>query len=223
MARKFAGIFLAGLTTILPLVITIAVITYIVSMLNAWLGPSSGLGMALKQIEDSWHLQMEITYPLSVLIVIIFIFIVGYFAKQYIGQRVAQWFDSVIARIPFINKIYNSVDQVVELFSKKEEQASAALSNVVLVKFANTRILGMLSNSQTVDIKGEPHFMVYFPSSPVPASGFNYFVPVDDVEDVDISVEEMSKVIVSLGSLGPQIMNKKSPLMLPHEGLFSKD
>ena len=215
MIRKLTGIFLAGLTTLLPLIITVAVIIYVVGLLDTWLGPSSSLGLALKQLEDNWNLRMEITYPLSVVIVVIVICIVGYIARQYFGQKIGQWFESLIGKIPFINKVYYSAEQVVDLFKKKDSDAAAALSNVVLVRFANTRILGMLANSSPVVINNKPHFMIYFPSSPVPATGFNYFVPVEDVDDVDISVEEMTRVIVSLGSLGPGIMNKKQPLILP--------
>ena len=123
----------------------------------------------------------------------------------------------LIARIPFINKIYSSADQVVDLFKKKDQDAAAALSNVVLVRFANTRILGMLSNGEPIDIGGVSHYMVYVPSSPVPATGFNYFVPCEDVEDVDVAVEEMTRIIVSLGSLAPGIMNSKPQLFLPRK------
>lgn len=221
MLRKMTTIFLTGLTAMLPFIITIAVITYLAGLFYAWLGPDSALGRVLKMAKESWSIPLGFSYPMSVLAVILLICIVGYFTRQFIGQRIGGWVDSIITRIPFINKIYNSAEQVVDLFAKKKEDAASALSNVVLVKFANTRIVGMLSNSEPVIIHGVPHYMVYFPSSPVPATGFNYFVPCEDVDDIDIGVEEMTRIIVSLGSLGPGILNSKSRLILPRKTMPS--
>jgi uncharacterized membrane protein len=51
---------------------------------------------------------------------------------------------------------------------------------------------------------------VFLPSTPIPASGQNILVPVADVTDAGISVEEMTKILVSLGSLGPGILNQQA-------------
>ena len=84
-----------------------------------------------------------------------------------------------------------------------------------MAQIANVRVLGMLSSSDPVLINGVPHYIVYLPSTPIPASGQNMLVPCSDVEDVDISIEELTKILLSLGSLGPGIMGAKSPLILP--------
>lgn len=215
MIRKITTVFLTGLTAMLPLIITLSIITYLAGMLFSWLGPGSSLGRGLKHIEETWQVPLGFSYPMSVLAVILFIYIVGYFARQFIGQRVGGWIDAIISRIPFINKIYNGAEQVVELFSKKGDDAATALTNVVIIRYANVRIVGMLANSQSVLIHDVPHFMVYIPNSPVPATGSNYLVPCADVEDINIDVEDMTRILVSLGSLGPTIMNSKPTLFLP--------
>jgi len=215
MVRKFMGTFIAGLTAILPLVITIAVFVFLGKYLYAWFGPHSMLGKALNAADTHYSIPQEISYPLLFVVAVAFIWLVGYFARQYIGRKIGEWFEAIIARLPFINKVYHSVDQVVELFRKKDKDAAAALSNVVLMRFANTRMLGMLASDDRVMLDGVPHYMVYVPSSPVPTTGFNYLVPCEEVLDVDVTVEEMTRIIVSLGSLAPQTMNAKAPLVLP--------
>lgn len=215
MVRKFMGTFLAGLMAILPLVITIAVFVFLGKYLYAWFGPNSLLGEALIDADTKFSIHPTVSYPLLIIVAVALIWVVGYFAQQYIGKKIGEWFEAVIARIPFINKVYHSVDQVVELFRKKDKDAAAALSNVVLMRFANTRMLGMLASDDRVVLDGVAHYMVYVPSSPVPTTGFNYLVPCEEVLDVDITVEEMTRIIVSLGSLAPQTMNAKSPLVLP--------
>ena len=52
----------------------------------------------------------------------------------------------------------------------------------------------------------------------MPTSGFNYLVPCTDVTNINITAEELTRVIVSLGSLGPQTMNAKEPLIMPVPG-----
>ena len=155
------------------------------------------------------------------MIVILFILLVGFFAQRVTGKRIGGWINHLISKIPFINKVYDSVEQVVSLVNQSDSDAVGALSNVVFAKFANTRVIGMLSSADPVVIGGIPHFLVYFPSTPLPATGFNYLIPCSDVEDANVSVEELTKILLSLGSLGPGIMNKKSPLVLPKNDLIA--
>jgi len=143
------------------------------------------------------------------------IFLIGLAARRFAGRRAGNFFAGLMARVPFINKVYNSAEQVVGLLAKKDGDAASALSNVVLVRIANVKVLGMLSSAESVLIEGVPHFIVFLPSTPIPASGQNLVVPCTDVLDVDVSVEEMTRILLSLGSLGPPVMNSKAPLLLP--------
>lgn len=211
MLQRFMATFFAGLFALLPLLITIGVVGFLVTKLFTWLGPGSLFGQWLSSI----YPRLGITYPLSFLIVIVVITGVGVFARRVTGKRLAGLFTWMIGRIPFVNKVYHSVEQIVNLMAKHEGDAGSALSNVVMAQIANVRVLGMLASSDPVHINGVPHYIVYLPSTPIPASGQNLLVPCSNVEDVDISVEELTKILLSLGSLGPGIMSEKSPLILP--------
>jgi uncharacterized membrane protein len=210
MLQRFMATFFAGLFALLPLLITIGVIGFLVTKLFTWLGPGSYFGLWLASI----YPRLEITYPASFVIVILVITLAGYFARRVTGKRLAGLFTWIMGRIPFINKVYHSVEQIVNLMAKHDGDAGSALSNVVMANIANVRVLGMLSSSDPVLINGVPHYIVYLPSTPIPASGQNLLVPCCDVEDVDVSVEELTKILLSLGSLGPGIMSAKSPLIL---------
>lgn len=221
MLRRFTATFFAGLTALLPMIVTIALVVFIARYIYSWLRQGSLLysvvfstrKLLFGEAAETWTLYF--IYVLSLAIAIAGIWVVGFFARRYIGKRIGGWVEAVISKIPFINKIYNSVDQVIDLFRKKDKDAAAALTNVVLMKFANMRMLGMLASNDPVLIHGVPHYLIYVPSTPIPTTGFNYFVPCEDVDDVAISVEEMTRIIVSLGSLGPPIMNAKDQLFLP--------
>jgi uncharacterized membrane protein len=216
MLKRFMATFFAGLFALLPLVITISLVGFLVTKLVSWVGPSSAFGQGLASI----YPRLELTYPASLVLVIVLITIVGYFARRVAGQRIAWLFEWIIGRIPFINKVYHSVEQIIGLLQKGQGDAASALSNVVMAHIANVRVLGMLSSSDPVLLDGVPHYIVYIPSTPIPASGQNLLVPCADVEDVDISMEELTKILLSLGSLGPGIMSSKAQLILPNPALI---
>jgi len=223
MLRRFTATFFAGLTALLPMIITVALVVFIAGYIYAWFGPGSLIFNAVTFMSEALGLTSlkwvkPVMYVLSLAIVIGGIWAVGFFTRKYIGQRIGKLVELLIGKIPFINKIYSSVDQVIDLFKKKEGDSAAALSNVVLVNIANIRVLGMLSSPEPIDINGVMHFLVYLPSTPIPSSGQNLLVPCTDVQDVNISVEEMTKILISLGSLGPGILNTKAPLILPGPG-----
>jgi uncharacterized membrane protein len=145
---------------------------------------------------------------LGLLLALVLITLIGQFARRYTGQRIGTWVTGLVSRVPFINKIYSSTDQVVGLLTRREGDSAAALSHVVLAKVGPVRVLGMLASPEAVRIGGESFYIVFLPSTPIPASGQNILVPVADVQDAGISVEEMTKILVSLGSLGPGILNQ---------------
>jgi len=218
MLRRIAGTFIAGLLALLPLLITVLVVGFLVGKLHAWLGPRSAFGSWMKGLALTWQIPAELSYLGSIVVVVTLICIIGLFAQRFTGRRASAWITYLVGRIPFINKVYNSAEQVVQLLSHKDGDAASALANVVMVRIANVRVLGMLSSADPVLINGEPYYIVFLPSTPIPASGQNVIIPAADVEDVTISVEEMTKILISLGSLGPGIMNAKQQLILPTIG-----
>lgn len=223
--KRLSGMFIAGLFAVLPLVVTIAIIGFLADKLNDILGPRSAFGklFSVTVAQADGSIQEEFStlgYLSSFVIVIMFILLVGFFAQRVTGKRIGGWVNHLISKVPFINKVYSSVEQVVSLVNQGDSDSVGALSNVVFARIANTRVIGMLSSADQIMIGDTPHYLIYFPSTPLPATGFNYLIPCCDVEDADVSVEELTKILLSLGSLGPGIMNKKSPLILSKKNLL---
>ncbi len=225
MLKKIGNIMVAGLFSILPLVITLAVLTYLFNMIYGWLGPNSAFGRFVARNADQKY-EAALLYIITLLVILLLIFVVGLFTRGQAGTRydsirnaignyVARHVTGMIKKIPFINTVYNSAEQVVDLFQQRDEDAVKSMSNVVIARVsANTHILGVLASKKKIQVNDVPHYFVYWPSTPVPASGFSYLVPCADVVDIDMSVEEMTRVYVSFGSLGPVIMDSKKQLYL---------
>jgi len=66
----------------------------------------------------------------------------------------------------------------------------------------------MLTSAQRYRLgDGREYLLVFVPSSPIPATGFNLLVPVEDFESLDIPVEDLAKIFMSVGLLGPQVLS----------------
>ncbi len=206
LLRRFSATFIAGVLAILPLLITIAVVGFVVGKLNDWFGEESLLGRGLHALSEAWGIPPTLNYAITVAAAIILICAVGYLARRITGKRVGAFITSMVARVPLINKVYTSAEQVIGLLSRKEGQQAAALGNVVLVRVANARCLGILSSPDPVQLADGPYYMVFLPATPVPATGQNLLIPEADLEDINLSVEEMTKIVLSLGSLAPEII-----------------
>ncbi len=212
--RKFAGTFLTGLLAITPFAVTIGLIAFVADALYGFIGPASTFGQWLLAAEEALRIPRYVSYPSSIALLVLLIWGIGNTARLYIGRRFREWAEAMISKIPLINKIYSSVDQVLELVTKRDSAAGPALTNVVVARIANTQILGLLAGTDPINIEGVPHFLIYMPNLPVPTTGNAYLVPCCDVLDIDLSAEELTRIMVSLGSLGPGIMNNKQPLVV---------
>ncbi len=150
---------------------------------------------------------MPMTIPgFGLLFLIGFLMLVGMFAAGFLGRffiRLGEWF---VAKMPLISSVYSLLKQIFEtVFSSKTQ----AFKKVVMLEYPRKGIwiLGLVS----ADLQGEieeklPDEMVnvFIPTTPNPTSGFLIFVPKKDVIEMDMSVEDAIKFIVSGGLVEPK-------------------
>ena len=150
---------------------------------------------------------LPITIPgLGLIVLIMFLMLVGMFAAGFLGRffiRLGEWF---VAKMPLISSVYSLLKQIFEtVFSNKTQ----AFKKVVMLEYPRKGIwiLGLVS----ADLEGEieqklPDEMVnvFIPTTPNPTSGFLIFVPKKDIIEMDMSVEEAIKFIVSGGLVEPK-------------------
>lgn len=200
--------FVSGLVILLPLGATLILIGWAFNFLDGLIGGQSIFARLWRSF-FGWFLSDGTSLLLGYLFLFVVIVAVGYFARGFAKQQIASFLRDFFGRIPLINKIYHSVEQVIDLWSKKKEgDQISQVGEVVVVQFMNTKALGILSSRKPYMIKGEEHYLVYMPSSPVPATGFNYFFKTNDVFLADLKIDEMTKIIVSLGVLGHEILDE---------------
>ena len=150
---------------------------------------------------------MPMTIPgFGLLFLIGFLMLIGMFAAGFLGRFficLGEWF---VAKMPLISSVYSLLKQIFEtVFSSKTQ----AFKKVVMLEYPRKGIwiLGLVS----ADLQGEieeklPDEMVnvFIPTTPNPTSGFLIFVPKKDVIEMDMSVEDAIKFIVSGGLVEPK-------------------
>jgi uncharacterized membrane protein len=198
--------FLTGVATLLPLVITVFVVSWTVRMADAYIGPSSPFGMFLVRLYGPAN--KYIGYTSGYLSVILLITILGFYVNRATVSRIRRFVGSILAGIPLVGKVYTTVSQIVELFSGNSPTGFTKFGGVGYVKIGGIKMLGLLTSADPLVIeKGKKHLLVFIPNAPFPASGFNILVPAEDFVAMGVQIEDLAKVLMSLGLLGSQVLS----------------
>jgi uncharacterized membrane protein len=189
---------ITGLLIWIPLVITIWVLALIVETLDRTL-----LLLPQNFREGSWLLTH--VPGMGVVMTLVIVFVTGVLAANFIGERLVRLWNAILHRIPFVNTIYSSVKQVSDtLFSSSGE----AFRKAVLVKWPHEGMwtIGFLTGSASGDVANhlrEDYLSVYVPTTPNPTGGYFVLVARKDLIELDMSVDQALKYVISMGVVAP--------------------
>ncbi|MBI5862175.1 MAG: DUF502 domain-containing protein [Rugosibacter sp.] len=194
--------FITGLLIWVPLAITVWVLTAIIRAMDQSL-------LLLPQ-----SLQPERVFGLYVpgvgtLLTLLVIFLTGLVTANIVGQRLLRFWEGVLARIPVVKSIYYSVKQVSDtLFSGSGE----AFRKVLLVRYPHPEAWAVAFQTgnpawDIADMLPDEYVGIFIPTAPSPVNGFFFFVKRKDVIELDMSVDDALKYIVSMGVVTPPMKN----------------
>jgi len=141
---------------------------------------------------------------LATVIVLVLITALGFLSRWVLGQYFGGLAERFIHSIPGVNTVYNTVKQIVDTFSSQHRNL---FTKVVLVEFPRpgSRTIGFLTNragGEVADRAGEL-WSVFVPTTPNPTSGFLLLVPRRDIIELDMSVGDGMKMLISGGAMIP--------------------
>jgi uncharacterized membrane protein len=186
---------LTGVVFVVPVILTIWVLQLLYNLLD---GPLRSLLNAVLRYTLRWELPSGVGLVLTLLA----LYVTGILATNMLGRRFLEFWESLLARMPIVNSIYNAARQVVRTLSQPQEKS---FQRVVLVEFPSKglwTIAFQVGTIQTSD--GQEWVRVYVPTTPNPTSGFLQFLPKESVRPTAIPVDEALKMVVSGGILAPE-------------------
>ena len=193
--RKY---FITGLLVLVPLAITLWVLNLIIGTMD----------QSLLFLPAEWRPKALIGFNipgLGTILTLLIIFFTGLATHNFIGRQVVAIWEAVLTRIPVVNSIYSSVKQVSDtLFSS----SGNAFRKALLVEYPRqgSWTIAFLTGIPGGDVKNHlqgDYVSVYIPTTPNPTSGFFLMVPRADTMELNMSVDEALKYIISMGVVAP--------------------
>jgi uncharacterized membrane protein len=144
---------------------------------------------------------------LGVVFFLIFTTFVGWLAKGLLGRSLIRSAERFVNRMPVVRSIYSGVKQIAEtVFS----QADRSFEKACIVQYPRKGIwaVGFISTPAKGEIRARVNdaqnlLSVFVPTTPNPTSGFLLFFPAEDVIELDMSIEDAAKLVISAGLVYP--------------------
>lgn len=203
--------FISGVLVWLPIWVTLLVVTFIVDLL------SRSLLLLPPKFQPDVIFGFHIP-GIGVLLTLVILFVTGMLAANIIGSRLVAFGDSLVARIPLVRSIYTGVKQVAQTLFTPGGQS---FRKVLLVEFPCQGVWSVAfqtgEGSKEIEnsLNKEPMVTYFIPTTPNPTSGFLMMAPKDKVVELDMSVDQALKFVISLGVVQPSstlTSNQQKPI-----------
>ncbi|MFN9933132.1 MAG: DUF502 domain-containing protein [Cyanobacteriota bacterium] len=194
---------IAGLLVVIPLATTIWLATTVSRFVLAFLtsipkqfNPFNTLNPLLQEL---------INLGVGLLVPLLGILLIGLMARNIVGRWLLEFGEGTLLRIPLAGSVYKTLKQLLETFLRDN---SSRFRRVVLVEYPRPGlyalgfVTGVLASSLQADFE-DTMLSVFIPTAPNPTTGWYAVVPETSVRDIDLSVEDAFRTIISAGIVSP--------------------
>lgn len=195
---------IAGIFIVIPMAVTIWLVVIFFNLITKWSEPIMSQ-LHLSGLEGKYWFELSIR-GISIIVTLIFLFIVGQIAKWTIGKRLMDTVEKWILEIPILSTVYSTAKQVVDAI----KGGNGMFRQVVLVEFPKKGLytIGFLTNenkgrNEFSEKTGKNLISVFMPFAP-PTSGYIIFIPREDCIFLEMSVSDGMKLIISGGVAAPE-------------------
>jgi uncharacterized membrane protein len=199
--------FITGLLIWIPLAITVWVLTSIIGTMD----------QSLRLLPSAIHPENVLGFNIpgaGTLLTLLVILVTGLIATNIIGQRMVRYWEGILSRIPVVKSIYYSVKQISDTVISGNGDA---FRQVLLVRYPHPEAWSVAFQTgvparEVSKASGQELVSVFIPTAPSPVNGFFFFVRKQDTIELDMSVDDALKYIVSMGVVGPDAQAEPNPL-----------
>ncbi|MFZ9850297.1 MAG: DUF502 domain-containing protein, partial [Vulcanococcus sp.] len=194
---------IAGLLVVIPLATTIWLATTVSRFVLAFL---TSIPKQLNPFNTLNPLLQElINLGLGLLVPLLAILLIGLMARNIVGRWLLEFGEGTLQRIPVAGTVYKTLKQLLETFLRDN---SSRFRRVVLVEYPREGLyaLGFVTGVLGASVAAgfdKPMLSVFIPTAPNPTTGWYAVVPEASVRDLDLSVEDAFRTIISAGIVNP--------------------
>ena len=204
----------AGLIVLAPLVITLWLFKALVLTADDHLQ---------SLIPERYHLNALIEHfsgisipynlhGLGLVVGVLFLVLTGLLVRNIVGKKLLSMGEGVLGTIPGVRSVYHAIKQITETVTSAN---SKSFRKVVMLEYPRKGIwcLGFVTGATKGEVQKETDkklINVFLPTTPNPTSGFLLFVPESDLTEMDMSVDEGLKMIISAGIVTPKLKKRRS-------------
>ena len=193
---RIRNYFLAGVLVTTPITVTAWISWQILQFFE---------GAARHLMPDAWYPKIAIP-GVGLLIVFLGLIIIGALTAGLLGRIFLRTSERILNQMPIVRSVYSAIKQVLETVLAKR---ATAFRQVVLLEYPRKGIwaIGFVSGATKGEVANklnQPMVNVFLPTTPNPTSGFLLFVPKDDVQVLEMTIEEGIKLVVSGGIVSPK-------------------
>ena len=201
--KRLRNYFISGLLFWIPLALSVIVIKFSLEFINE-LVPTKYLPETL--------FNLNTDFPGSgIVLVLLVILITGVIVSNFLGRKLVALWERILNKIPGFRNVYNVLKKVSDtVFNSSTESFRKAF----LIQYPSKGIWVIAFQSgdykgEAESIIGEEMINLFVPTTPNPTSGFFVMMPKKDVFELNMTVEEAFKIVISAGVVIPKSLNIK--------------
>ena len=209
MLARLRTSFLTGIVVIAPVALTLWLIWSVIGWFDGFVLPFVPDAYRPEQILNTifgYDLKLNIR-GVGVVVFLVFATLVGWLAKGLIGRSFIKYAENLVNRMPVVRSFYSGIKQIAEtVFAQQERSFEKACmieyprKGIWAIGFISTTAKGEIAERNSS--KG-PMVSVFVPTTPNPTSGFLLFFPKADIVELDMSIEDAAKLVISAGLVYP--------------------
>ncbi len=214
--HKGPGLFASLRASFLTGIVVIAPVGLTIWLLWSAMGWVDGVVLPLvpETIQPEKYIGINLR-GVGLIIFLLFTIVVGWIAKGLIGRSMINFAEGLVDRMPVVRTIYSGIKQISEtVFAKSDRSFERACmieyprKGIWAIGFISTTAKGEIAQqaNTTGDLVG-----VFVPTTPNPTSGFLLYFPQEDVVELEMSVEEAAKLVISAGLVYPNAKDPSKP------------
>lgn len=206
----FRNSFLTGVVVIAPVGLTVWLVWTVIGWIDGFVLPFVPSQYQPEEIlkailgED---VRINIR-GLGVVFFLVFTTFIGWIAKGLLGRTFIRSTENLVNRMPVVRSVYSGVKQIAETVFA---QADRSFEKACLIEYPRRGIwaIGFISTTAKGEVSkrsgsGQKMQSIFVPTTPNPTSGFLLFFPAEDVIELDMSVEDAAKLVISAGLVYPE-------------------